>query len=67
MPVSGMPVTGAPCRILDDAELEGLQWRREATELKINRIFGTGSTQKFPNAFVNREKKDTKDNIKKDK
>jgi len=45
-----------PCRILDDDELEGLQWRKDANELKLNTIFGN-PIQKFPNAFI-REKTD---------
>jgi hypothetical protein len=51
-----------PCRILDEAELEGLQWRKDAKELKLNTIFGN-PTQKFPSAFL-KEKKEKKDKTK---
>lgn len=37
------------CRILDDEELEGLQWRKNVEDLRINRIFGSDS--KVPSPF----------------
>jgi len=37
------------CRILDDEELEGLQWRKNVEELRLNRIFGSDS--KIPSPF----------------
>lgn len=37
-PLVGM---SSPCRILDDKELEGLQWRKDANELRINHIFSS--------------------------
>jgi len=40
---------------MDDTELEGLQWRRDAKELKLNTIFGN-PTQKFPSAFLKEKK-----------
>lgn len=49
-----MPDKAAPCRILDDKELEGLQWRKDAKELKLNTVFG--QTQKFPSVFVQEKK-----------
>ena len=55
-----------PCRILDDDELEGLQWRKDANELKLNMIFGNG-TKKFPTAFINNEKKESWSNKDKSK
>ena len=45
-------------RILNDEELEGLQWRKDANELRLNSIFGNAA-QKFPNAFI-REKGEKK-------
>ena len=40
-----------PCRILDDTELEGLQWRKDVKELQVNRAFGS-DMKKFPRAFM---------------
>jgi hypothetical protein len=46
-----MSNTNRPCRILDDNELEGLQWRKDAKELKTMQAFGHDSKE-FPRAFV---------------
>jgi len=43
--------TATTYRILNDEELEGLQWRKDANELRLNTIFGNAA-QKFPNAFI---------------
>ena len=46
-----------PCRILDDKELEGLQWRKDAEELRVNNIFGSQkTTAKLP--FTQKSKKE---------
>lgn len=47
----------SPCRILDDKDLEGLQWRKDANELRINHIFSSSpkNTAKIP--FTPKDKK----------
>jgi hypothetical protein len=52
-----------PCRILEDNELEGLQWRKDANELKLNTIFGN-PTHKFPNAFIREKTEERKSKMK---
>jgi hypothetical protein len=49
-------------RILDDNELEKLQWRKDAKDLKLNTIFGN-ARQKFPTVFL-KEKSVNKDRTK---
>jgi hypothetical protein len=60
----------SPCRIMDDKELEGLQWRKDANELRINHIFSSQpknvskipftTKDKFPAFRTTEKKKDTK-------
>lgn len=55
---------------MDDKELEGLQWRKDANELRINHIFSSPpkkaavlpftSKDKFPAFRSTEKKKDTK-------
>lgn len=39
------------CRILDDEELESMQWRTNTSTLHIQRIFGSAAKKPFPSAF----------------
>ena len=39
------------CRILDDDQLETMQWRTNTSILHIQRIFGSVAKKPFPSAF----------------
>lgn len=39
------------CRILDDDQLETMQWRTNTSTLHIQRIFGSAAKKPFPSAF----------------
>ena len=46
-------MSSSGCRILDDSDLEALQWRTNADTMKIQRVFGSETRKPFPNAFQN--------------
>lgn len=50
----------SPCRILDDNELEGLQWRKNAEELRVNNIFSSQKNSIFSSKlpFTQKSKKE---------
>ena len=45
------------CRILDEEELENLQWRKDTEEVRISRIFGSEPRKVFPSVFQNNNHK----------
>ena len=46
-------MSSSGCRILDDSDLESIQWRTSADTMKIQRVFGSETRKPFPNAFQN--------------